>query len=487
MPVLSNSTVSAGTCDCACKRKTTKLFNYGIEELNAGYIYTDKGCVCNEIIALEQRHQVDDGARYTSILDLKKYLRPFIKTLSPTSEDHIISRCGGNKRALMLQAKFSLEERPLKASDNSIKMFLKDDKYPMTKEVADFLGQVDKNEYGVPRCIQYRNKRYCLRLATYLHPIEQHVYGLVDQTGTPIFAKSRNLTQRGQDLDAKWSYFSRPIALLMDHSKFDAHISVNLLKLEHWFYMKCSGSSELLALLHAQLEAHGATKNGTHYKTKGTRMSGDQNTGLGNSIINYAMLAAYAEHHGLSVAFYVDGDDSVMICEDDDKRRTTEFFAQFGMKTKLDFATEFSKVDFCQTRPVFDGVTWRMVRNPYRTITRMPWTTKEISSKNVNTYLASIGDCEVALGLGLPIGQFIGDKLRGLTTKRTLVDLHYVANREFVRPHRARVVAPTQECRLSYFDAWDISPEQQVVLETQELLFDFELDESTFEERPFTP
>jgi hypothetical protein len=461
------------------------LFEYSLPELNQGYIYTDKSCVCNELIALKQRHQVDDGNRFKSEANLKKVLRPFIAHCPPTSEEHIISRCAGTKRALMLQAQESLETKPLNTSDGAVKMFLKDDKYQRTAVVRSFLGmEPEEDEYSNPRCIQYRSKRYCLRLATYLHPIEQHVYTLKDSSDTPIFAKSRNQTQRAQDLFLKWEHFSSPKALLLDHSKFDAHVGVELLMLEHWFYNHCFESDELRFLLDLQLDNKGYTKNGTFYRTIATRMSGDQNTGLGNSIINYAILKSFSDFFNLEACFYVDGDDSVLIVEDTKLTPTMEYFKQFGMTTKLDTTTQFEHVEFCQTRPVFDGASWRMVRNPYRTLMRTPWTVKSFSVKQQPIYLASIGDCEVALGLGLPIGQYVGDKLRSFSEKRMVTDLHYVANKEYVRPRRAQVIQPTYECRLSYQEAWGISPDEQIEIETCTLSRKVSL-EVDFEEFPF--
>lgn len=383
-----------------------------------------------------------------------------------------------------MQAQETLQTTPLAAKDAYIKMFLKDDKYHNTYGLGDFLGQQEETSFGAPRCIQYRNKRYCLRLATYLHPIEEHCYHYQDWTGTPIIAKGRNLRQRGEDLRTKWESFVKPIALLLDHSKFDAHVTAPLLELEHSFYRKCNDSDELAQLLQWQRVNKGFTKNGTKYKTTATRMSGDQNTGLGNSIINYAMLAAFLDHFGLKGSLYVDGDDSVVIIEDYGKSYNLEFFAQFGMKTKGNTVDEFSQVEFCQTRPVELDHGWTMVRNPLRLILRTPWTTKQLTTRNIPHYLSSVGRCELALGMGAPIGQYLGYKLAQLSNRHINTDLEYVARQQLYRPLRAKLVPPSDRARTSYFEAWGISPEQQVLIESGDIVLGGN-QSYYFEEQPF--
>lgn len=466
MPTLKHSIYNVKARECGCKRTTHQLFSYELWSLNRAMVYTHASCVCNEIAALHMRHQVDDGSRYTSKLSLKVYLRPLIQAVLPVSQETIISHCSGDKRSLMLAAQESLLTKSITKSDATVKMFLKDDKYVVDYGLGFHLNQSVSNKIAYPRCIQYRNKRYCLQLATYLHPIEKMVYSHCDSSGTPIFAKCRNLSQRGGDLRAKWDSFEKPIAYLLDHSKFDAHVSVQLLALATWFHTSCNSDPILRELLEMQVNNRGYTKNGTSYRTRGTRMSGDQNTGLDNSIINYAMLASWVAASGVRAQFYVDGDDSVIIA-DRPIDIGVDHFLQFGMVTKMDCTQEFEQVEFCQTRPVFDGVSWRCVRNPYRIISRTPWMVGTKWLRKVPDYLYSIGLCEQALNMGLPVAQYLAKNLveKFSGRKRVRTHLDYVANREYVRPGRARFVAPTYECRLSFARAWGISPSEQESIE----------------------
>jgi len=454
---------NARDCECTCKRNTYKLFDYTLSELNTSYVYTHKGCKCNEVVGLRERHQLSTGSKYTSKLDLDKHLKPLAKKLTPCSYDHIIKRATGGKKKLLLSAKESLEFNGVTAEDAKIKMFLKDDKY----EVFD----TSDPKTVAPRCIQYRSKRYCLPLASYMHPVEENLYKALDLSGTPIFAKSRNLTQRGEDLRTKYDYFTNPVILCLDHSKFDAHYLKDLIELEHrshlrHFRRECR--QQLRKLLNMQLRNKGATKHGTIFHTLYTRMSGDQNTGSGNSKGNYAMLAAFCEENGLVACYYVDGDDAVIIFEAKPGFKPDPgFFSQFGMETKIEaYTTEFQDMEFCQTRPVFDGKSWRMVRNPSRLLSRLNWSTKPVVNKA--KYLKSVGLCEMALGVGLPVGQYVGNTLSTLYSDAKYDasnPLHYVASREFMRPTNVKLVEPTMAARLSYERAWGITVADQLRIE----------------------
>lgn len=431
-------------------------------------------------MALKQRHQIDTGVKYKSTIDLAKYLKPLVRPLGPCSEDTIIKHSAGTKRKLLLSAQDSLRSAPVEQRDGHVKMFLKADKA--------HTFDMEMPKWSAPRCIQYRNKRYCLRIATYLHPIEQCVYKSKDISGTPCFAKSRNLTQRGCDLRAKFEHFNDPTIICIDHSTFDAHCGVELLKLEHNFYKKFytrEHRRELAYLLSLQMTNVGSTKHNTKYKTRGTRMSGDQNTGLGNSVINYAMLSALAEYHGWEACFYVDGDDSVIVVngkvEFDPK-----FFAQFGMETKVERITkEFRETEFCQTRPVFDGVSWRMVRNPFRLIARLPWAVRTIEPSFKNKYLRSVGLCEMSLGMGLPIGQYLGNTLSKLSKGYMITGNHHRAQQEFIRPGSATLLPPSYEARLEYELTWGIPIAEQLRIESCAIDLPEIGDALTFAEEPF--
>lgn len=457
----------AKTSECVDKRETHKVFDYTIPRLNESVVWTHKGCVCNELVALRERHQLDTGARYSAPKSLVFHNMESLvfkqgegfPSLDRNSFGAVISHYTGAKRKEYERGAASLLVEPLDLKlDSRIRMFLKDDKYHQW-------------DFKAPRCIQFRNKRYGICLASYLQPIEEFVYQLQDDSGSRVFAKGRNLSERAADLRAKWENFVDPIALCLDHSKFDCHVGVELLKQEHRFYESFfPGDKKLKGLLHAQLVNKGSTRNGTTFKTVGTRMSGDQNTGLGNSILNYGMLHEYVK--GVNAAFYIDGDDSVVIVERADvKKLDITCFKQFGMTTKLEVAEEFERVDFCQGRPVFDGVSWHMVRDPRRVIARLPWVVKRSHLPIINRYIKSVGMCELALNIGIPVMQPLAAALIKFGSGEYIkTDRHYLAKLSKIKPWHAREVPIRQVTRESFAKAWDIPIEEQLELEKVVLL-----------------
>lgn len=466
-----------GAGDCQSTRQSFKLFDYTQEDLNNDIVWTHKNCVCNEKCALNYRHQADDSLPAGDCTPVGDWLvnrarLTLVEPLVKRSKAAVVNHYTSGKWREYLRAEESLLTEPLIKFDSKVRMFLKDDKYHI-------------NRFKPPRCIQYRSKRYGLCLAQYLQPIEQEVYQWMDRYNTPIIAKSRNLVQRATDLRTKWESFVDPVAILIDQANFDAHCSVGLLQQEHRLYESYyPGDKNLRRLLRWQLDSVGGTRNGTKFRTKGTRFSGDQNTGLGNSVLDVGMLSIVLKRSGIKGAIYVDGDDSVVITERNDSRLLNlSFLEQCGMRAKVEHADEFEQIEFCQTRPVFDGVAWRMVRNPRRVLSRTPWVVKRSHLNVVGRYLKSLGLCELALSAGMPVTQSLALKLiaRG-SGKYMVTELHHQAMREYMQPIHAKARQISEECRESYARAWNISIGEQLELEAGELVNPTSLVETTYEE-----
>lgn len=463
--LLPNCGHRAKTSDCRCNRATYKLFDYSLEHLNESVVWTHRGCVCNELVALRERHQLDTGARYSAasnavsvnIEELVIANAGRFPELKRNTFSVVISHYSGGKRAEYERARESLLIDPLVERDSRLRMFLKDDKYHTW-------------DFKAPRCIQFRSKRYGLTLSSYLQPIEEFTYELKDTTDSHVFAKSRNLDERANDLRTKWDSFVDPIAYCLDHSKFDCHVNVELLNQEHRYYRKFyQGDAGFRKLLSQQINNRGSTKNGTTYKTCGTRMSGDPNTGLGNSILNYGMLKEAFKK--VRAAYYIDGDDSVVIIESVDQVNVNvNCFKDFGMSTKVEVATIFEHTEFCQCRPVYDGFKWHLVRNPHRTLARLPWIVKKNHLSCKSRYIKSVGLCELALNMGIPVLQQVASLMveRG-EGKYLKTDRHFMAKRAAIKPWHARKVPIREVTRESFEIAWGISREEQLELERMTL------------------
>ncbi len=101
-------------------------------------------------------------------------------------------------------------------------------------------------------------------------------------------------------LREKWDMFPNPVAIGLDASRFDQHVSVPALEFEHSVYLSCFKQKKhrerLAKLLKLQLENHctGYAEDGViKYTTTGTRMSGDMNTSLGNCVLMCSLIHSY--------------------------------------------------------------------------------------------------------------------------------------------------------------------------------------------------
>lgn len=428
-------------------------------------IVTHADCVCNEVRALKGRHQVACPDPKPSAIGR---LRAIVHRLALSGVERwpgqrVVDGYSAGKKRAFQQALDSITVEPLQKRDATIRMFLKDDKYTIERATAK-----------APRCIQYRSKRYCVELGRYLKPIEHEAYRMLDVDGTYAIAKAANSWDRARVLRQKWQSFAQPYALLLDHSNFDAHCSSSLLRVEHEYYLQCyPGRSDhryLSRMLAWQLKNRGYTKNGTKYYTPGTRMSGDMNTALGNSILNYSMLRDYLDQAGVRGSIYVDGDDSVVII---DRRQLcklpgVEWFLQYGMETKLEFADSFSQIEFCQTRPVNINGRWRMTRNWERALSRDLWTTKVRDRRAWPSMLSSIGMCNLACSQGVPILQAFAVAImaRGNGKLLRTIDEYYRAKLERPVWNKLQPEVISDRTRQSFEHAWGVSPEQQKELES---------------------
>lgn len=395
-----------------------------------------------------------------SIMKLRKHCVPITKL-------SVALGYSGAKRKLALDAIESLKVEPLNIhKDSEVRMFLKDDKY-------------HDNDVKAPRCIQYRDKRYAITLAQYCYPIEHAIYKHRED-GNLCFAKGRNLKERALDIRQMWDSFTNPVAWLLDHSKFDAHVNEHLHRAARKLNGACyelDGTQRFVKeLLRAQLKNKGRTKNGTKYQTRATRMSGDQNTGLDNSTLNWAMIDHVLESCGVKGYKYVDGDDSVVIMDASDRKKCdAKLFKHFGMVTKSEFVTEFEHVEFCQTKPVWNGIEWIMVRNPDRVLDRIGWIVKKHPVCRDAVYVKSVMLCESALNEGLPVMGPLSSRIANETNigKKKLMsletDYHVKQLNKIKGLNYFRDVS--YESRLSYENAWGVSVATQRKYESMTMTY----------------
>lgn len=394
--------------------------------------------------------------------------------VSPITDQEFLDGYGGAKRKCYEAAVESLKETPLKASDCKVKVFTKDEY---------------RKPGGAPRAIQPRSPRYNVKLGRYIKNLEHKIFNAIDEIFDPskghrTVAKGMNMNERGRVIADMWSKYDRPVAVGLDASRYDQHINSELLKLEHaiyhmWSTGKGDGLPNLSTLLKYQRVNQGVYRgvDGTiEYKVHGCRMSGDMNTSLGNVTIMCALMYSYFESKGLlkQISLLNDGDDCVIIM---DERNLAKFrlgledwFLEMGITMCYDgIYHTLEDIEFCQSHPVFDEVLgYRLVPRPTKRLYSDLITTKPLHSKKVyRKWLGAVAGCGLAMSTGLPIFssfyQWVG---RGATPYIPKYgDVYYKFRQELVDGMDFRIREPSDRERMSYYFAFDITPNEQRMME----------------------
>jgi hypothetical protein len=174
-----------------------------------------------------------------------------VHTVSPLTKKQFLGAYDGRRRTIYEKAFDSLHGSPLVKKDSILKYFLKVEK-------TNFTAKSDP----VPRGISPRNPRYHVSLGVFIKRIEHEVYNIVaDIFGATTIAKGLNAQQRGDLMLSHWKTFTDPVAVGLDASRFDQHVSAEMLKVEHSFYKKFfQNNKELDRLLRWQVLNHGLAR-----------------------------------------------------------------------------------------------------------------------------------------------------------------------------------------------------------------------------------
>jgi hypothetical protein len=424
-----------------------------------------QNCRHNVVDAIHGRHYaVIPPCKRPELLDAaEKQLRKLSRacglvpgSLHPLSRQQVVDSRAAAKRRVFAEAAESLEFEPLTVRDSKVKMFVKFEKGPASKLLKKS-----------PRLIQYRNTRYTLELARYLAPVEEHLYPALKLNGTRCFAKGQDTVQRAEEIVNAHGPERRYV--MLDHSSWDGHVTVDMLLREHRYYLWLyRGDPYLAKLLQWQLK-NKVSGLGVRFTVRGGRMSGDFNTALGNSIGNFLVLFAWSLQRGISNApefrLCCDGDDSWLTIPVREPLPTPKEFEQLGFTTKIEGSgCSPEDVEFCQMRPVeLAPGEWRMVRNPVRCFSRLPYSIQQYTGRAWRAYAKGVAQCEIAMGGGQPIFDVLGKRLLTLFPEgRTILDRDMV--HKLRTEHQTRATE-WETARLSFWKAWGIPPTEQIEVE----------------------
>lgn len=375
------------------------------------------------------------------------------------------------RRTLYEKAVTSLYESPVQRRDARCTTFTKVEKVNFSTKVP------------VPRIIQPRNPRYNVEVGVYLKPLEALICKSISRVfNSKTIVKGMNADQVGQLAYKKWTRFRKPVAVSLDATRFDQHVSQEALKWEHSVYIKCfryqRHRDALSKLLSWQLENEGHVfieDKRVKYSVKGARMSGDMNTGLGNCLIACCIIKSYCDHFSIPFELLNNGDDCCIIVDDSDLAKLdgiSSWFHDLGFTIVIEPpAYELEHIEFCQSCFISLPGGYRMVRKPKPAISKDSISVKPLTTERLfKAWLHAVGEGGLALNSGVPVLQeFYLSYLRSgqhhgnLGSDPTME----TGTRMLTQGMVAKVSEVSPESRYSFWLATGILPDMQVWLEAQ--------------------
>lgn len=402
--------------------------------------------------------------------NVKDALRKFLPSTAPISHDAFVSGYVGRKKELYQRAldEIRATESNLE-NDAKLNVFVKFEK-------TDHTSKKDP----VPRVISPRDPKFNIRVGRYLKPLEERLFKSLGKLfGHKTVLKGVNSQRSAELLREKWDMFRNPVAIGLDASRFDQHVSIDALRWEHSVYLDCfpqrKHKDRLRRLLKLQElnSCTGYTPDGKlKYNVKGTRMSGDMNTSLGNCVLMCSMIKSYLMSKGIDGQLANNGDDCVVFLESTDLSRFSDglydWFLALGFNMAIEKPVyEFEEIEFCQTKPVFDGHVWIMCRNPHTAINKDSVMLKPFTnSSEFKGWLDSVGTGGLAMAGGIPIFQEVYRTYQRCGERRKIAEglLPWsFTNLGKGMTRQYGIVSPA--ARASFYWAFDITPDEQIALE----------------------
>jgi len=228
-----------------------------------------------------------------------------------------------------------------------------------------------------PRNISPRHPHFNFVWAQYTKPLESYFYKHLSATGplsrlnpggkeagvsNPYIGKGLNKLQRGDMIKYKYELFERqhgatPMVFRTDCTGLDAHMTLDFIKEENKFYRKCfpNWNKQLDDIL-TNVEVNRLVSDGIRGKLRGSRMSGDMHTGLGNTLVTVAMMIAFFKRHNVKrYDIFADGDDTLVFVHPSEiglvETYLPKFFLGCGHELKIEgIAKNIFEVEWCQTK-----------------------------------------------------------------------------------------------------------------------------------------
>lgn len=356
--------------------------------------YVPRACSCNALAAIVHRVLLsvpvpDPG--YLKLLSeesLREFPRPAVNVVPLSFQQWLDSRgYPAPRKAALERAYQSLSMSPVSVHDSRVEAFVKVEK--LLKP-------------GVPRLIQPTRDRYLVALGPFIASLEKALV-----SAHYWLTKGSTYWELSVLFCDCLRHFSDPVVLEVDFSKFDAHVSRDLLEIEHGIYRRYCGDPLLRLLLSWQLFTRGSCRLGWKYARHGGRCSGHPNTSIGNGMLHGLMHLTISKMCGVPIRLMVDGDDGLVFMESDQACRWPLWaYEKFGFSVQASFHPP-QHASFCSGMFMPDspdnGLPYRFIRHPGRVLAKLPWALRVVPDALIPQRAHDLVHAELFLAPNVPL------------------------------------------------------------------------------------
>lgn len=447
---------------------------YGVHDHSLGNVR--RGLV-ERVYMVEKDGQLQPTPKPTpgAFSQLSRFTRSLLPHIAKTTRltpQEFLGFYSGRKLERYTKAVESLEVLPFREKDSWLSTFVKAEKL-----------NISAKPDPAPRVIQPRDPRYNVELGRYLRHTEEYLFKGMDKLfgGRTVF-KGIDSDQAGEEMVKIWDSFKDPIAIGMDASRFDQHVSVEALQFEHDMWVQLfpvSQRKHLRHLLDLQIHNRGIARcpdGQIKYKVEGCRMSGDMNTSSGNCFIMCATVWNWCTKRGIKkFRLSNNGDDCVVFMERGDegsfRRGLIDYYTSLGFTMKVEPTVDIlEKVEFCQTRPVLVDGKYRMVRNLHQCISKDLHSLNDLDGVGAaEAWVHAVGSGGRVLCDGVPVlHSFYKQFPLGINPRKSSDMAESLRDQwkyKFGRTGVYQNLIPTPESRVSFWLAFGLLPDEQIALE----------------------
>lgn len=363
-----------------------------------------------------------DGA-FDRCYEFRRQLSRYMPRIPSLTWDEFPKRYkDARKRQIYQNAVESLLLKGFCDDDGLVKGFVKDERL-----------NFDVKRDPVPRAILPLSPRLNVIEGSINAHREHALFETIDKVfGRKTVMKGLNARERGRIIAEKWSAFSDPVAVGMDASRWDQHVSSSMLDFQNSCFLDhcCNDRErrELLSCLEYARNGKGimkATDGKIRFKREGGRLSGTMHTASGNVMCMCALFWSFMRQFRVPWDYINDGDDCVLFMERKDLGQVmphvSGWFLEMGVNMVVEEPVfDLERVEFCQSQPVWTRDGYLMVRNPFRSPVKDSMCLKHIGNEaEWGSWVRSVGECGMSLTGGIPMFQaFYGCYLRSSSQYR---------------------------------------------------------------------